>query len=135
MNNGLKRDNLRQILSELLPNEILDERKYIYGVMNSAPGSLRFMKAIVMYFADKEIILLPLSLFGDYKGNYQKIPYADIREIKTRNILWRKFALIYTNPIAPIEVELPARCLGCSWQAENLSYLLENDFFQNSWPR
>ncbi|HCR0144103.1 TPA: hypothetical protein OMS07_004076 [Klebsiella aerogenes] len=127
MNNGFKRDNLLQILSELLPNETIDERKYVHGLIRSKPA--------VLYFADTQIVQLNLSLFYDYKDNYQRIPYTDIREIKMRNVLWRKFALIYTNPIAPIEVEMPGKRLGCPWQAENLSYLLENDFFQNSWPR
>ncbi|MBA7844691.1 hypothetical protein HV213_01545 [Klebsiella sp. RHBSTW-00484] len=127
MNNGFKRENLRQILSTIAPNEIIDERKYLHGLIRSKP--------VVLYFADKEIIMLTLSFLYDYKDDYQTIPYVDIREIKMRNVLWRKFALIYTHPIVPIEVEVPGKCLGCPWQSENLGYLLENDFFQNSWPR
>ncbi|GKX60735.1 hypothetical protein [Leminorella grimontii] len=141
MNDGLKRDNVNRILKELIPDEEIDEKKYVhclvrpYSFFSMIMSIITMGKPAVMYFAEKEIILLYLTMMYDYSGEFKTIPYDDVPGIDCYSLGLKKTALLRRCSERSLDITMPIKCLGCSWQSENLTYLSDNKFFQESWPR
>lgn len=86
------------------------------------------LKNFLVFFTEREIILVELTHSGDFEGNIIHVEVKDIVDFKYRNgIMQTKISFKLDN--VKFVIKTPQLVLTSKWQMTNLKYLKDKNFF------
>ncbi|MGX7244521.1 PH domain-containing protein [Enterococcus quebecensis] len=137
MNEARKLDNIREFFKRT-NIESIEEKNFIFGyvepkfwkymVFQAGAVAVADMKNLLVFFTEEQIILVGLSLSGNFTENISYLDHKDIIDFKyKKGLIQTKIIFKYND--AKVIIKTPQVVLTSKWQMTNLQYLKEKNFF------
>ena len=133
MNKGFNEDNIKKRVASL-GREC--DRNYLYTTVQSGPLSFIMLGAYsaltaeynIAVFYPEEILILPLSMAGNFKDEHYTIKKKDI-ELFTVKKGWLAYKLKMKLKETNLTLTVNKKVLGGQWQKGNIDYLESKQWF------
>lgn len=136
MNKALSDTAINKYLSSLGKEA---KNNYLYGYVEASNldfallGAFSYikMKYFIIAFYENEIILLPLTMTGDFDPNQDPIVLEKsmIDDIKIKKGLIQYKITINTDG-GDLKIKSNKKILTCPWQSDNIAHLESNNWFK-----
>jgi hypothetical protein len=135
MNEAMKLDNIMEFVKRT-NIETNEEKNFIFGYVEPKfwkyivfqAGAVADMKNLLVFFTEKQIILVGLSLAGNFTKNISYLDHKDITDFRSKKGLIQTKIIFKYNDVKVI-IKTPQVVLTSKWQMTNLQYLKEKNFF------
>lgn len=139
MNEAMKINNIEDYMESLT---IPVNQNFVYGYTEpgllssftyGALASLVDMKFYLLFFSSDEIILVGLTMMGQFSGDHARIPYEDIDYLKVKKGLVQYKITIKIKGEKKLTFKSNKVIAGIKWQKNNLAFLDSTNWY-NSKP-
>lgn len=132
---AMKLDNIMEFIKGK-NIETIDEKNFIFGYVEPKlwkhmvfqAGAVAEMKNLLVFFTEKQIIFVGLSLASDFTENISYLEHKDITDFRSKKGLMQT-KIIFKYDDAEVIINTPQVVLNSKWQMTNLQYLKEKNFF------
>lgn len=132
LNQGMKREAIEEFLRSLGREP---GQNYVYGVV--PPGVLSMLMLgnlmafsmehnIVAFYPD-ELVLLPLKMSGNFKGDHFVLPREELEDFHVKKGLLN-YVVTFHTPEGKVRFNIGKIAAGAKWHKENLAALSENNW-------
>ena len=91
------------------------------------------MQYYLLFFTSEEIILVGLTMMGQFSGNHIRIPYEDIDYLKVKKGLIQYKIVVKVSGEKKLTFKSNKVIAGIKWQKNNLAFLDSTNWY-NSKP-
>lgn len=137
MNKAMKIENIEEYM-KLLDLELSENFVYAYTeptlmsfFILGAFAPLVNLDSFLLFFSSEEIILIALTLKGDFSAEHVRTPRENIESFKVKKGFFQYKIKLKLNGRKKMTFKVSKRILNASWQKENLSALDANNWYQS----
>ena len=136
MNEAMKIKNIEKAME---PLEIPIKENFVYGYTEpgllssltyGAFSSLVDMEHFLLIFTKKEVVLIGLTLMGDFSDSYIRIPRKDIELFHVKKGLIQYKLQMKMNGEKKITIKANKMIAAAKWQKANLAFLTSVNWYQ-----
>lgn len=139
MNEAMKISKIETYMEQL---DVPVNQNFVYGY--TEPGILSSftygalaafvdMQYYLLFFTSEEIILVGLTMMGQFSGNHIRIPYEDIDYLKVKKGLIQYKIVVKVSGEKKLTFKSNKVIAGIKWQKNNLAFLDSTNWY-NSKP-
>lgn len=135
MNQAMKLDNITEFMKDM-DIETIDDKNYIFCYIEPKYSkylvyqseTLSDIKTLLVFFTREEIILVELSMSGDFTEHANYLDHKYIKDFKyKKGLMQTKITFNYAD--TKLVIKTPQVVLTSKWQMVNLKYLKDKNFF------